>query len=95
MAESYIITESEARDYLRLDSDYPQSELLSDLAEATAYVDDRSGHSWEADSTIDPEAKTACKMKLAMLFHPAEPDYDFKVRLDEVVGWLRTKARSS
>ncbi len=88
----YILTAKEARDALRLDDTFDESELMDYVARATSELDGVCDHRWEDDQPIDPDAKTACRVILINDFYRGNKDYDLEVVAEKWKKRMRAKA---
>ena len=91
-AEVQIITVDEAKAILRLDGDYPEEELKAIIAEATSFVNRKTGNEWDRELTVDPVAKLAVRYKIQEIFYH-DDDHKFSETVVSLCEDLRDVLR--
>lgn len=88
MEKANILTITEARDTLRLDGTFPESQINDYNASVTSYIDGRTGKKWEI-GVVDPDAKACARLVLLQDFYH-DADHDFR---DAIIDWLNILKR--
>lgn len=88
MEKANILTLTEAKNTLRLDGTFPESQINDYNSSATSFVDGRTGRRWEVGE-VDPDAKSCARLVLLQNFYH-DADHDFR---EEIIDWLNILKR--
>lgn len=96
MDSKTIITKDEVATAIRVDPDYPDSELIQLAQAATSFINQKSGRDWTKDSPIDAQAKQCALLYVRQLHYGVEGynrEHDYMLGINSLLEDLKDKAR--